>query len=187
MLHHTHLRISSVTKYKGFTLIKSTSLDARPIVDQSGKVFSVHAGHLDDSNWMVNVYDPAGNFGSLTDSNTHGTGQMKPSAFVNSVINTATLVMLLMINPFIRLAGFATGIFENWAPWLYDYYIVNMHQFYQHNPHLKWPFLNGIFSACTFNLEHRDFANLAFGWCAITALGNFDWKKGATSYSESAG
>jgi hypothetical protein len=27
-------------------------------------------------------------------------------------------------------------------------------------------------------LGHRDFANLVFGWCAITALGKFDWKKG---------
>jgi hypothetical protein len=60
-----------------------------------------------------------------------------------------------------------------------------MQRFYRRYAHLKQPFLNGIWSVCTFNLGpqtcalgHRDFANLAFGWCAITALGNFDYTKG---------
>lgn len=50
---------------------------------------------------------------------------------------------------------------------------------------LRRPFINSIWCACTFNLGpytcalgHRDFANLAFGWCAITALGFFDYTKG---------
>lgn len=57
--------------------------------------------------------------------------------------------------------------------------------FYKRYKHLRRPFLNGIFSACTFNLGpqtcaigHRDFANLVYGWCAITAFGNFDYRKG---------
>lgn len=60
-----------------------------------------------------------------------------------------------------------------------------MGEFYSTNPHLRRPFLNGIWSAVTFNLGpmtcalgHRDFANLAFGWCAITALGFFDYTMG---------
>ncbi|KAJ7260386.1 hypothetical protein B0H12DRAFT_1201678 [Mycena haematopus] len=66
----------------------------------------------------------------------------------------------------------------NWAPRLFDFYVDYMSIFYQHNPHLHRPFLNSIWSSCTFNLGphtcaigHRDHANLAFGWCAITALG----------------
>ncbi|KAJ7583738.1 hypothetical protein C8J56DRAFT_790490, partial [Mycena floridula] len=46
-------------------------------------------------------------------------------------------------------------------------------------------FANSVFTACTFNLgphtctwPHTDHANLAFGWCAITALGKFDHRKG---------
>ncbi|KAF8197638.1 hypothetical protein K438DRAFT_1967188 [Mycena galopus ATCC 62051] len=42
-----------------------------------------------------------------------------------------------------------------------------------------------VFAAITFNFgprtvtyPHLDFANLAWGWCAITALGNFDPDKG---------
>lgn len=57
--------------------------------------------------------------------------------------------------------------------------------FYRKYTHLHRPFINSIWSACTFNLGpytcalgHRDFANLAFGWCAITALGTFDYTKG---------
>ncbi|KAJ7711681.1 hypothetical protein B0H16DRAFT_1744967 [Mycena metata] len=57
--------------------------------------------------------------------------------------------------------------------------------FYRSYTHLRRPFLNSIWTACTFNLGprtcslgHRDFANLAFGWCAITALGDFDYTKG---------
>ncbi|KAF8166468.1 hypothetical protein K438DRAFT_2066503 [Mycena galopus ATCC 62051] len=42
-------------------------------------------------------------------------------------------------------------------------------------------FVGSVFAACTFNFgphaicaPHLDFANLAWGWCAITALGNFN-------------
>lgn len=42
-------------------------------------------------------------------------------------------------------------------------------------------FPDSVFAACTFNFgpraicaPHLDFANLSWGWCAITALGNFD-------------
>ncbi|KAJ7029129.1 hypothetical protein C8F04DRAFT_1265177 [Mycena alexandri] len=86
---------------------------------------------------------------------------------------------------FVRLAGFATGLFANWSPRLFDYYASRMRSFYKRYKHLRRPFVNSIWSACTFNLGpqtcclgHRDFANLAFGWCAITALGNYDYTKG---------
>jgi hypothetical protein len=43
-------------------------------------------------------------------------------------------------------------------------------------------FPGSIFAVCTFNFgpraicaSHTDFANLAWGWCAITALGDFDF------------
>lgn len=46
-------------------------------------------------------------------------------------------------------------------------------------------FDNSVFPTATFNLgpqtvtlEHLDSNNLAFGWCAVTALGNFDHKHG---------
>jgi hypothetical protein len=52
------------------------------------------------------------------------------------------------------------------------------------DPSLKKPFI-GVFSAATYNLgpetvckPHLDFANVPFGFCSITSLGSFDWKKG---------
>ncbi|KAJ7266178.1 hypothetical protein C8J57DRAFT_1229575 [Mycena rebaudengoi] len=181
--------------------------EARPIVDRSGKAIGVHAGHPDDPNWMRDVHNPAvealelaaacaslsekrlyhrrGHFGSLTDGQTHGTGRVQPGTFVNGAINTAILATLVGTFAFFRIAGFATGIFANWTPDVFEFYLVQMRLFYGRNPHLRRPFINSIFSACTFNLGpqtcalgHRDFANLVFGWCAITALGKFDWKKG---------
>jgi hypothetical protein len=34
------------------------------------------------------------------------------------------------------------------------------------------------FGPRTVSLPHRDFANLSWGWCSISALGNFDPQKG---------
>ncbi|KAL0057904.1 hypothetical protein AAF712_015440 [Marasmius tenuissimus] len=52
-------------------------------------------------------------------------------------------------------------------------------------PELETPFSGVVFAAFAVNfgpktvcLPHRDSKNLAFGWCAITALGNFDYTKG---------
>lgn len=77
------------------------------------------------------------------------------------------------------------GAFAMWAPNLYTFYAEKLGQFYAHYPHLRRNFWNSIFACCTFNFgpatvcfDHTDPGNLPFGWCAITALGNFDPKKG---------
>ncbi|KAJ7201301.1 hypothetical protein GGX14DRAFT_371250, partial [Mycena pura] len=52
------------------------------------------------------------------------------------------------------------------------------------NPTMRWKFSRSPFAACTWNFcaaicaLHLDFANLAWGWCAITALGNFNPDRG---------
>ncbi|KAJ6455996.1 hypothetical protein DFH09DRAFT_925558 [Mycena vulgaris] len=179
----------------------------RPVVDAAGRVSAVFTGHEDHPDFMADVHDPAmeameearakcsiseartyhrrGNFTSLTTGQSHGGGQLEPGTFVNGIINTAVLCSLLSNSAFIRLAGFATAVFANWSPHLYDYYVINMQAFYACNTHLKRPFINGIWSACTFNLGpqtcalgHRDFANLSFGWCAISSVGDFDYTMG---------
>jgi hypothetical protein len=62
-----------------------------------------------------------------------------------------------------------------------------MNKLHEWNPSLKRNFAAGVsvFAAATFNFgprtvtfPHLDFANLAWGWCAITALGDFDPDKG---------
>ncbi|KAJ7810266.1 hypothetical protein B0H13DRAFT_1667561 [Mycena leptocephala] len=191
----------------GFTYVPYDSPEARPIIDAKKKVWGVFGGMPDDPNFMKDVHDPAveamekaradasladdrwfhrrGNFPQLTGGNSYGGGQFEPGELVNGAINAAIFASLISNIAFIRLAGFATGLFANWAPNLFDFYVDYMGAFYKRYKHLKRPFLNGIFSACTFNLGphtctlgHRDFGNLAFGWCAITAFGDFDYRKG---------
>ncbi|KAJ7129917.1 hypothetical protein C8R43DRAFT_1134175 [Mycena crocata] len=193
--------------FRGFTLVKYADRHARPIVDCHGKVCAVYGGKPDDEDFMKTIHDPAveamelaraqasladdrtfhrrGNWASLTAGDSHGGGQVQPGALVNGIINTTVLCCLLIHFSFIRFAGFATGLFANWAPELFDFYVDYMGAFYKRYSHLHRPFLNGIWSAVTFNLGpytcalgHRDFANLAFGWCAITALGYFNYQKG---------
>lgn len=104
---------------------------ARPIVDSLGKVCGVYGGMPDDADFMEKVHDPAvaameharanasissertfhrrGNWPGLSAGDSHGGGQLRPGPFVNGVINTAILCLLLSNFAFIRLAGFATG------------------------------------------------------------------------------
>jgi hypothetical protein len=63
---------------------------------------------------------------------------------------------------------------------LYGYYDSQLTKLFEHDTSLKKPF-NSVFTAATYNLgpqtvcfPHLDFANLPFGFCAITALGDFD-------------
>lgn len=67
-----------------------------------------------------------------------------------------------------------------WAPLLFAFYTAQMALLATWKS-LRRNFPGSVFAACTFNFgprtvcaSHIDFANLAWGWCAITALGNFD-------------
>ena len=109
----------------------------------------------------------------------------------------------LLNNPAFRwLAGFASGalfpnlshwlsdaeepgVFAWWAPDLFKYYTGHLALLFAHHPTLEKNFTNSIWPAATVNLDprmvcvqHRDAANLAYGWCAITALGNLDPTRG---------
>jgi hypothetical protein len=60
-----------------------------------------------------------------------------------------------------------------------------MNELYRKYPNLKPPFKGSAFACVAFNfgprvvaIPHRDNLNLAYGWCSITALGNFDHEKG---------
>ncbi|KAI0065025.1 hypothetical protein BV25DRAFT_1799945, partial [Artomyces pyxidatus] len=91
---------------------------------------------------------------------------------------------------FTRIAGFAsTGAFQMAAPRLFTRYDTVLREIRKGRPDLKRPFANSVFPTATFNLgpqavtlPHRDPANVPYGWCAITALGNFDPKLGGHLY-----
>lgn len=73
-----------------------------------------------------------------------------------------------------------------WAPKLYHYYVDRLGRLHAKYPTtLRRNFTSSVFEATTYNLgprmtcfRHRDFGNLPFGLCAVTALGDFDYTKG---------
>jgi hypothetical protein len=80
---------------------------------------------------------------------------------------------------------FTLGAFVTWAPDLHRYYAETIEALLSHDPSLKLNFRKSVFACASVNLgprtvcfRHVDSANLPNGWCAITALGNFDHRKG---------
>ena len=83
-----------------------------------------------------------------------------------------------------------TAAFSLWVPKLHNYYQMQIGKAIKHNPSLNRPF-SSVFTAATYNLgpqtvclPHRDEANLSYGMCVITALGNFDPCKGGHLVTE---
>ncbi|KAJ7017226.1 hypothetical protein C8F04DRAFT_1279802 [Mycena alexandri] len=166
--------------WRGFKLIKHLGPKTRPIIDATGRVFGLLGGHPEDPKWMAEVHDPA------VEALEAARAQCKVSEARTlpspRKFCTADRWRLIWGRP---NGAWGIGLFANWSPRLFEYYASRMRRFYKRYTHLRRPFLNSIWSACTFNLGprtccigHRNFANLAFGWCAITALGDYDYTKG---------
>ncbi|KAF7298284.1 hypothetical protein HMN09_01050600 [Mycena chlorophos] len=116
-----------------------------------------------------------------------GNGRKAPKNFHCDDDDAELLDTLLKSEPFIRIAGFANSIFLNFAPRLHEYYERTMDALFAWDPQLRRNFHHGtsVFPSCTFNFgpqtvtkPHLDLLNLAWGWCFITAFGQFDPNKG---------
>ncbi|KAJ6603536.1 hypothetical protein DFH09DRAFT_898943, partial [Mycena vulgaris] len=112
---------------------------------------------------------------------SHGGGQTEPGELCNNVANTKVTNELLAHEYFRRLAQFANILFAVWAPMLFAFYQVQMTLLARWKPAMRRNFAKSVFAACTFNFgpraicaPHLDFANLSWGWCSITALGDYD-------------
>lgn len=77
------------------------------------------------------------------------------------------------------------GIFECYAANTFGLYHQNLNSLFASSSRLVRWLKGSPFAAVSFNLGHQtvtpphtDCGNLAFGWCAITALGNFDPDRG---------
>ena len=144
-----------------------------------------------------------GEFKTMRCGVSHGGGQTKPCNLSNTKKHRKILDWLNSQEPFNRLAGFATcgsihtlcatitnefgylAVMATWAPSLHAYYSEKLGALYTNDPSLEKTFKSSVFSATTYNLgphtvcfPHKDFGNLAFGLCAVTALGRFDPTKG---------
>jgi hypothetical protein len=100
-------------------------------------------------------------------------------------VNAKELDRIKASKPFIRIAGFGSSAFATWAPKLYDHYEENLASLLDSDPKLRRNFHNSVFSSAAFNFglktvsaKHRDYSNLPYGWCPITALGDYDPTRG---------
>ncbi|KAJ7074865.1 hypothetical protein B0H15DRAFT_791846, partial [Mycena belliarum] len=145
-------------------------------IDEATKLFALHGETASGDGRR-------GPFKSVSTGESFGGGQQRPGNLLNTQINTTICAAMLASWAFHRIVGFSNGMFESYAP--------NLHRFYRNQLRLLrnaahylrplFPIALSVFAACTFNfgpstvcLPHVDAANLAWGWCCITALGDFD-------------
>ncbi|EAU90827.1 hypothetical protein CC1G_12955 [Coprinopsis cinerea okayama7 len=115
---------------------------------------------------------------------SYGGGRRQPGPFKNSQRVQRVLDSIVKSPDLVQLADFISSSLFTWAPNLYWNYKVTLDAIENARSttqELKRPFPGTVFPASTLNfgphtvtLPHRDAANLAFGWCAITSFGSFD-------------
>ncbi|PPQ97626.1 hypothetical protein CVT26_002549, partial [Gymnopilus dilepis] len=140
-----------------------------------------------------------GKFPAINIGISHGGGQPYPKMLQQASVNIPTLQTLMNDWSFQRISGFATGAFATWAPRLYAYQNDCLTDLIEHDRVLRqnnahpspedeplrrnWPKTPWAAAALNFGPQticnkHADYGNLAFGWCCITALGDYDYRKG---------
>ncbi|KAJ7855153.1 hypothetical protein B0H14DRAFT_2579494 [Mycena olivaceomarginata] len=157
-VNYTQEEVDALSGTKGFMYILWGGHATIPVVNRGRHVITVFGGcPRDAAGW-----------------------KKEPGELQNNVANTKLTDELLASEPFLRIAHFTNILFAMWAPLLLAFYTAQMGllagwKSMRHN------FPGSVFAACTFNFgprticaPHLDFANLAWGWCAITALGDFD-------------
>ncbi|KAK7433620.1 hypothetical protein VKT23_020675 [Stygiomarasmius scandens] len=126
-----------------------------------------------------------GDFWAASYGDSMGGGQKYPKRLEQTASNLPILEGLASLPSFQRLAGWASAGFATWAPRLYKKYSETMSKLREHDPSIRFNWATSIFAAATFNFGpqtvsclHQDYLNYVFGWCAVTALGSFDYHLG---------
>ncbi|KAJ7898755.1 hypothetical protein B0H13DRAFT_2234274 [Mycena leptocephala] len=189
----------------GFQLVRWDGYTPRPLADKNGRIFAVLAGQPCKDDYAAAVQRaftaisqagtearfPAsmrkhrrGLFAAINVGLSYGKGQKVP-CWLNNKEYTSLADELLANEDIGRMASFADAAFALWAPRLHKYYRDCDEALRADHPHLRRPFMRSVFFCAAFNFgdnvwtfRHRDVLNLAFGWCAVQALGNFDQTKG---------
>ncbi|PPR01108.1 hypothetical protein CVT24_000404 [Panaeolus cyanescens] len=188
----------------GFEVVRWDGREARPILDSNGRVCGVLAGRPRGSSFQATLdrtyeylqaesdaeaFRPGqskhrrGRFEAIAFGMSFGGGQKEAKRLATGV--HADLVERFLANKDVAcIANFADSAFRTWSPCLYAYYRSTLQKAAAHTKQpLNFP--GSCFAAMSVNMggrvccfKHRDCVNLAFGWCAITSLGNFDPEKG---------
>ncbi|KAJ7113739.1 hypothetical protein C8R43DRAFT_1138585 [Mycena crocata] len=188
----------------GFSYIAWDGWSCRPLIDAKNRVFALLGGRPHRNQHGFDSYEAAiteatrlfdensaaargdgrrGDFVAVSAGESFGGGQERPGNLRNTKGNAAITAVMLASWAFKRIAGFTNGLFITFAPALHAFYVEQMSLLHRFAPYLVRIFAEtiSVFAACTFNfgpctvtLPHVDAANLAWGWCCITALGCFN-------------
>ncbi|KAF8803054.1 hypothetical protein BYT27DRAFT_7110783, partial [Phlegmacium glaucopus] len=125
------------------------------------------------------------NFAALNIGLSYGNGHTKPTR--PKLGRFDGLARALLDDEDIqRLAAYQDSTFALWHPKGYLYYKTNLDKLWEAHPDLDEPlFPRSIMPTVAFNMgrqvatkKHVDSQNCPFGWCTVTALGDFDATKG---------
>ncbi|KAL1711916.1 hypothetical protein EV715DRAFT_297569 [Schizophyllum commune] len=114
---------------------------------------------------------------------SHGGGQKQPGLLKHSDKNLKELLRITKLKPMRDIAHLNSSAFNNWQPDIHEEYAGVQKKLLGWKPRLRrflnfrksvWSCLTINFGPRTETVAHRDFGNLAHGFCAITALGNFN-------------
>ncbi|KZP03461.1 hypothetical protein FIBSPDRAFT_915308 [Athelia psychrophila] len=177
-----------------------------PVTDDEGRVVvSMCAGPADPT-WMpactaavehiqaardrihtsaVNWLHRRGDFLAMAHGVLYGGSQKRPANLKHTAGNEAVFKWLFSQPEMIRIAWHGSSALAFWAPDLYRYYGEHLRPLFEANPELHCNFRNSVYPCATVNFgpvtctfDHVDPANLPFGLCAVTALGDFDHTRG---------
>ncbi|KAJ7076921.1 hypothetical protein C8R43DRAFT_910598, partial [Mycena crocata] len=123
-----------------------------------------------------------------------GGGQRWPMNLAHSTVNLIIFAQLFAFSEFRRIAGWTNVLFMAFAPALHTFYQATSAAVFDWDRRARkgakrmmrnFRARDSVFTTATFKFgrrtatfPHIDFGNLAWGWCAITALGCFDPDKG---------
>ncbi|KAJ3884350.1 hypothetical protein GG344DRAFT_84161 [Lentinula edodes] len=169
----------------GFKHIQWDGSTPVPIVDCCGRIIAVLAGQL-DGNYASELHAersiPFGTWERVEGGPTQ-TWSIPSLALGHN--DTHLLNRLVGHTAVQCMAKYQNSAFGLWAPRIYEEY-QNVHDTMHSKLNLPESFPGTIFAAAAFNLggnvwtfKHRDWLNWLFGWCAITALGEFDASQSA--------
>ncbi|KAJ8518634.1 hypothetical protein ONZ45_g4324 [Pleurotus djamor] len=127
-----------------------------------------------------------GLFPALAIGVTRGPGSGIPTVRRAANVATKTALDDLLDDPSMRaLATYQSQLLHLHCPVLGHYYRTTFDEAIAHKPDLRRNFEKSDFASLTVNFgpqtvckKHLDTLNLAWGWCAVTALGNYDYRKG---------
>ncbi|KAJ6474076.1 hypothetical protein DFH09DRAFT_1343350 [Mycena vulgaris] len=163
---YSQAEVDELSRTQGFMYISWLGLLTIPLLDSHRQVIALLA-LPSCSKSAARAYTSRRNGYTTVVRRTHSlrsraADRMEPGQLNNNIANTMLTDELLAHEYFRSLAAFANLLFSLWAPLLFAFY-------------------QSIFAACTFNFgpraicaPHLDFANPSWGWCTITALGDFD-------------